>query len=711
MDQGLDEIMDDHRCMNNRPEHGRRLRDVIVMGLMLMCVSAVALAFDNSPSVPVSDSLPATDAEASSRSGETSHASTDPADADDAPEPAVSTGSAGAAALSSAPPPKPASGGKSDSAELPDEQYVKVGVDNRITMHVANLPLSDAVRMLSEPTHRNIILAKGVTGSVSATLYNVTFEAALEAMLLSNGLGYRIEGNFIFVYPLEELEKFRQAERKTETRIFKLSYVKALTVKDLIEPMKSGSGKISVTPEANVGLGGDAGPSDTHGDALSGADMVIVTDFVDRLDAMAEVIKQVDVRPEQVLIEATILRATLNEDNALGVDFTTVGGIDFTELSSTSPAAQDITTGQTPAAKLQETTLTARTDFNGNVPSGGFTFGIIKDQIGVFVRALETITDTDIIANPKVLALNKQWGQVIVGRRDGYLTTTITETTAVQTVEFLETGTILAFRPYIGNDGFVRMEIHPKDSTGGLTAANLPFEQTTEVTTNIMVRDGNTILIGGLFREVATSNRSQVPGLGNIPGLGAIFRSTGDNTVREEVIILLTVHIVKPELDSKASDELNEDVERFRVGMRKGVQWFGRERLAQAHYTWALQHLARGDTNRALWDAELAYITFPKHVEALKLAEKLKNQRIWECEASAIRGYIRDRIMEERGEVKPPFGRPAPPYEIPHPADMESYGEIEVVEEPESSKRPEADDGQSLDAVVPDRVESQEGRP
>lgn len=552
------------------------------------------------------------------------------------------------------------------------ESYVRVSVDNRVTMHVAGLPLSEAVRMISEPTQRNIILAKGVDGTVTATLYDVTFEAALDAMLLSNGLGYRNAGNFIFVYPLEELERFREAERKVETRVFRLSYVRAGVVKDLLETVKSSIGKLAVTPVAQSGLGGAGGPTDTHGDTLSGADMIIATDFADRLDAMQELVAKVDVRPEQVLIEATILRASLNEQNALGIDFTTVGGIDFAELSSTSPAAQSITTGQTPSAKLEQTTLTARTDFNSNVPNGGFTFGIIKDQIGAFVRALETITDTNIIANPKVLALNKQFGQVIVGRRDGYLTTTITETTAVQTVEFLETGTILTFRPFIGSDGYVRMEIHPKDSTGGLTAANLPFEQTTEVTTNIMVKDGNTILIGGLFREVGTSTRSQVPVLGNIPGLGAMFRSTNDDTIREEVIVLLTVHIVKPEADFKASEELGDDVERFRVGMRRGVQWFGRERLAQAHYSWALKHLSRGNLDKALWDAEIAMLNYPRHVEAFKLAEKIKGQRMWENEASSVRTFVRDQILRSRGIEMPAFGRPAPPYVIPESDDFEA---------------------------------------
>src|SRR5690606_22979737 len=96
-------------------------------------------------------------------------------------------------------------------------------------------------------------------------------------------------------------------------------------------------------------------------------------------------------------------------------------------------------------------------------------------------------------------------------------TTTVTQTSSIQNVEFLETGTQLRFRPYIGDDGYVRIEVHPEDSTGGLTAANLPFEQTTEVTTNIIVRDGHTILIGGLFREVTSASRSQVPLVGNVP--------------------------------------------------------------------------------------------------------------------------------------------------------------------------------------------------
>jgi type IV pilus assembly protein PilQ len=207
----------------------------------------------------------------------------------------------------------------------------------------------------------------------------------------------------------------------------------------------------------------------------------------------------------------------------------------------------------------------------------------------------------------------------------------------------------------------------------------LPFEQTTEVTTNILVKDGRTILIGGLFREVATATRGQVPLLGNVPIAGVLFRRTRDATVREEVIILLTVHVIKGdhEKDYAAGKELSEDVERVRVGGRNGVQWFGRERLSEAHYRWAMQHLAEGDTEKALWDARLALETYPKNLHATKLKEKLLGQREWETESSSVRTYLRDLIEQEGGRQTPPFGRPAPPFVLPEGLNGQSGVEDE----------------------------------
>jgi type IV pilus assembly protein PilQ len=519
--------------------------------------------------------------------------------------------------------------------------------------------------MLSMQGRRNIVASKKVTGTVTANLYNVTFAEALTAILQSNGAGWREKDNFIYVYSSDELAAMDSANAPPPvTRLFRLHYVRSADVQTMITPLLSKDGKIAVPPPATIGLA--SSKDNAGGDSASQEDYVIITDHPERMEQIARLIADIDVRPKQILVEATILRALLNEDNALGIDFNVVGGVDFTNLGGQSNADTNLTLGQLPTRRLENTTFAGNTDFRGQVPNGGFTFGLIKNNIAMFIRALEQVTDTTVLANPKVLALNKQRGEVIVGRRDGYLTTTVTQTAAVQTVEFLETGTRLVFRPYIGDDGYVRMEVHPEDSTGGVTAANLPFEQTTEVTTNILVRDGHTILIGGLFRELTTSARGQVPVAGNIPLAGALFRNSRDTTQREEIIILLTVHVIKDDQAMhEASAEVIQDVERYRVGMRQGLQWFGRERLAQAHYRWALEHLEHGRVSKALWDLDLAINNNPKFLAAVKLKESLLCRREWDEDNTSIRGYLERQIQREQGRDLPPYGRPAPQLILP----------------------------------------------
>src|SRR5688572_14034252 len=186
------------------------------------------------------------------------------------------------------------------------------------------------------------------------------------------------------------------------------------------------------------------------------------------------------------------------------------------------------------------------------------------------------------MANPKVLVLNKQKGSVHVGSEQGYRTAITTETATADNVKFLETGTRLNFRPFVGDNGNIRMEIQPEDSSGSVNAQGLPNKFVTQVTTNVMVRDGHTIVIGGLFRESTDISRSGVPGLQHLPGFGPLFRRQADSTVREEVIILLTPHIVKDEAAFEAaSEELLKHADRVRVGMRRGLMPWGRERLAE----------------------------------------------------------------------------------------------------------------------------------
>jgi len=529
------------------------------------------------------------------------------------------------------------------------------------TVRWRDADLRTVLAQLSAQGQKNIVALKDVGGTVTADLYNVTFKEALEAVLSINNLTYEEEGNFIYVMTPKQMADRKAARRELLVRKFRLSYITAGDARTLIAPLLSTDGSIAITPTALGGI--STSKTDAGGINYANEDVLVVRDDEETLKKVEKLLSEIDVKPDQVLIEATILRATLSEDNALGVDFNSLAGIRFENLGATSAGLTNLTTGTVGADVLGDRQGSLRTDFNSAIDAGGLTLGIISDRLAMFIRALESVTDVTVLANPKLLVVNKQRGEVMIGNRDGYITTTFTETTATQTVAFLETGTRLIVRPYVAKDGYVRMEIHPEDSSGSVAQVGnnaLPSETTTEVTSNVLVRDGRTIVIGGLFRERTSNGRSQVPLAGNVPYLGALFRRTVDATVREEVIILITPHIVRQDTAEALGQRFKDDVERFRVGQRKGIQWWARGRLAQTHMSWAKQDLTRGEPCLAMWNIDMALSMQPRMIAAIRLKERLTEQAYWadQNRLSSSRFLIEGMLMQELGK---PVSRIVPP--------------------------------------------------
>ncbi|HEX8911133.1 MAG TPA: secretin and TonB N-terminal domain-containing protein, partial [Humisphaera sp.] len=483
-------------------------------------------------------------------------------------------------------------------------QAVSVKDAGVVDVQVNDASLVEVLKMLSVQSQKNIILSKEVRGTVSANLFDVTVKEALDVLLKSNGYDYRERGNFVFVYTQKELAEMEKAAAVKKTEMFRLYYTPAANAANMIKPVLSAEAAVAFTAPAKAGIDGDA--KDVGGNDHATEDLLVVTDYPERLDQVRAVLKEVDRRPQQILVEAVILRAALQENNDLGVDFTALGGVDFNKLGSIGSATASgsgvdqllgggILNNNTAAAGG----ITDSGAFAGRAGGSGLKLGFIKNNVGVFLSALEGVTDTVVMANPKVLVLNKQRGEVHVGSQQGYRTAVATETLTADDVKFLDTGTRLTFRPYVGDNGFIRMEIHPEDSSGSVNAQGLPNKFVTQVTSNVMVRDGHTIVIGGLFREATDRTRSQVPGLGSLPGVGPAFRRQTDNTTREEVIILLTPHIVKDESAyAAAGAEMARDAERLRVGMRKGLMPWGRERLAETWYEKAQSELRKDKPDR-----------------------------------------------------------------------------------------------------------------
>lgn len=526
------------------------------------------------------------------------------------------------------------------AAEPLTQANVNVSDAGLVEIHVNDANLGEVLRMLSLQLERNIMASKDVRGTVTANLYDVTVKEALEAILRANDCGYREKGNVIFVYTKKELDQIEKDERKTVTETFRVFYTPAANAVNMIKPVLSPEAQVSFTTPAISGIQSDG--KDVGGNSHATEDTLVVTDFPERLEQVRKVLKEIDRRPQQILVEAVILRATLNESNQFGVDFTILSGVDFNGLTNIGGAIA----GNTPTGAMADK-HTASIEGGGS----GLKVGVITNNVSVFVNALEGVTDTSVLANPKVLVLNKQPGSVHVGARLGYRTAVSTETLTADDVKFLEIGTSLNFRPYIGDDGYIRMEISPKDSSGAVDAQGLPSEFVTEVTSNIMVRDGRTIVIGGMFREASTADRSQTPVLGNLPVAGPLFRKTKDTTIREEVIVLLTPHIIKDEeAYTKASEEERRQVERLRVGVRRGMMPWGRERLAESAYEHAVQELKKpnADRKKALWHLDCATNLNPKFSEAIALKAQLTGEELTSSDNSTIRSFVQRQALIDR---------------------------------------------------------------
>jgi type IV pilus assembly protein PilQ len=585
---------------------------------------------------------------------------------------------------------------------------IRVSRPGTFEIHVQGADLRGVLQLLSTQGHRNIVATKEVTGTVTADLYGVTFTEALEAVLKASGYVYREKDGFIHVYTPQQLAEVIKSERVMGRRVFQLAYITAADARTLIAPVLSSDAKISTTPAAEKGV--PTSGTDTGGNSNAHNDILIVQDYEDNLKQVEAIINDVDVRPDQVLVEVTMLSATLDEDNALGVNFSTLAGVDFETLGSSST---DL--GNMGKAGLSGTKLSAapaagfRTDFT--TTSGGMTVGLVTNNVAAFITALESFTDTTILANPKLLIVNKQRGEVMIGAKDGYITTTVTEGQVTQSVEFLETGTKLVVRPYVAKDGFIRLELHPEDSDGGVTVTGqlaLPSETTTELTTNILVRDGHTVVLGGLFREQTVNTRSQVPLLGNLPGVGAAFRYTKDETKRKEILILITPHIIKQVPDEAVSEQLKDDMERYRIGQRKGVRWWGRDRLAQTYMNWARQALSRGNRGMAMWNVDMALSLESTLEEAIRLKERLSGRPYWSdyAQDSAVKYVVQRMIMQDLGrptELVIPPGKPRRARSLDKPV-QDAFGMADRVElplgEPTPSVKEEDDTNVGNDGML-----------
>ena len=480
------------------------------------------------------------------------------------------------------------------------------GGNERLSINIQNANIREVLDLISQQGNLNILTSSQVQGTVSATLSGVDLNSALDAILKSAGLAARREGSFIFVGNNSDFESMERAMDRVSTRVYRPNYVQAAELETLIKPVLTqgspGVGTVSVTTPSEIGIEADS--TKAGGDTYAGSDAVVVRDYEAILAEIDQLVLEIDVRPAQVQIEAMILSVELSDDFEFGVSFEVLRQFPHLRFGWGTP----------------QSTLN---DFKYD---GGLNVAFLDESLGAFVKALESVGDTDVIGTPRLLVVNKHRAEIQVGESRGYVSTTQTETARTQSVEFLELGTILRIRPFISSDGLIRMEVHPEISDGTVEVKEgftLPNKQTTQVTTNVMVRDGCTVVIGGLIKEELKNTRSQIPLLGSLPVVGVAFRTKKEVMKRRELIVLLTPHIVgEPDMCREGNEAASEFHRRQQVVLEKtspiGKSSLGRRYTRKAQQAWAM-----GDRDRAMRLAEMAVNFDPQNRAAIDLRSNI----------------------------------------------------------------------------------------
>jgi type II secretory pathway component GspD/PulD (secretin) len=382
------------------------------------------------------------------------------------------------------------------------------GSGNRISLSVREASLSEVLGLVAEQHGLNIVTASSVTGTISVSLVEVELEDVLDAILTVNGYTWVRQKNIILVSKLDQQSPVSHIAQGRQMRVFSLTYVAGTDIDAVVKGLLSPVGQSFVTTQSAQ-------------DKRKTQEQIVVEDLPQYLERVESYIAQADQPPRQVLIEAHILRVDLADNLRHGVDLQGVARLAGAKITLSSKGFAN------PAA------------------SPAFLFGVDGTDLDTLIEALQTTTDAKTLASPKVLAVNGQEARIQVGERLGYLVTTTTQTSTLQSVNFLDTGIVLTVTPIIGESGQILMNIVPKISSGRVNPdTGLPEEETTDVQTTVMLHDGQAMIIGGLITETDIDLQSKVPIAGDLWGVGRLFQRRVQTTERSEIIIALIPRIV-----------------------------------------------------------------------------------------------------------------------------------------------------------------------
>ncbi len=413
--------------------------------------------------------------------------------------------------------------------EIPEETVEKTYTGEPINLVFDDADIRKVMRLIGEISDMNLIVSEDVQGKISLRLQDVPWDHALDLVLEIQELGMIKKGNVVRVLPLKKIQTM-EAERlrskqeikrleETSTEIFAINYKDAKSFEDVIKEMLSDQGQVKV---------------------IKGSKKIMVNDIPSKLDEVRDILKVLDEPAKQVMIEARIVEANTSDGLEFGVnwgfsyDNNETGGIGLENMDSAG-------IGLGGAFLLPSVVGTSGL-------GGKFTFGRLgfDDKVlDLRISALETAGKGRVVSSPKVLTLDGETAKIEQGTSIPYQSVSQNGTTT----EFEDATLALEVTPEINPDNTIILEIKATNSTVGNTvstgAGSAPAIDTKEAETKLLLKNGETTVIGGIYVENELNSETGTPILKDIPFLGYLFKSRNKSSVRSELLIFITPRIVE----------------------------------------------------------------------------------------------------------------------------------------------------------------------
>ncbi|MGA2839173.1 MAG: type IV pilus secretin PilQ [Steroidobacteraceae bacterium] len=424
----------------------------------------------------------------------------------------------------------------------------------RLTLNFQDIDVRSVLQLLADTSGQNIVVSDSVTGNLTLRLQNVPWDQALDIVLRTKGLDKRRQDNVIIIGPTEELASREKAELAAHKEVQELSPVRSeflqvnyAKVSDLAKLIKSTNAK-----ESMLSARGSLAIDDR-------TNTLLVQDTAERLADIRRLVATLDVPIKQVLIEARIVVVSDTFERDLGAQLgfsnTNSAGANLLSVSGTAAAADGIVTssatGATPTTALTSQTLANR--YQVNLPAsninGSFGVALLSGShlLDLQLSAAENEGKSETISSPRVITANQKQATIMQGVEIPYQESASSGAT---TTQFKNAVLSLKVTPLITPDNRVVMDIDVSDDTVGAqvtsaTGGSVPSIDTRQILTQVLVNDGQTVVLGGILETTRSKSDTKVPFLADIPWLGNLFKSTININNKTELLIFITPKILR----------------------------------------------------------------------------------------------------------------------------------------------------------------------